>query len=284
MRTVLPFVVTLLGLASAVPSPRPESDHVVHESSRVAELTHWIETSRLDSNKVLPMRVGLNQQNLHRLEEMLMSVSHPDSPKYAQHFSPMEVVDTFAPSEETISAVTNWLVDSGFSRDRLRLSANKGWIHLNASTSEVENLLNTEYHVFTHPSGDTQIGEESCPYIHTSMIYSRFLGCYNYSLPKYLQQHVDFIHLNDRPVSSALQKRTGRRGLHSSSSIPKMIGSPGPITHSLQNCSGQITPDCVRALYKIDYTPCSTDNNSFGIGSLSCLDLVLRIFSMLLYS
>ena len=37
---------------------------------------------------------------------------------------------------------------------------NKGWIHLNASTYEVENLLNTEYHVYTHPSGDTQIGEK----------------------------------------------------------------------------------------------------------------------------
>jgi tripeptidyl-peptidase I len=166
MRSVLPYVVTLLGVASAVPSPR--SDHVVHES-RASELTHWIEAGRLDSNKVLPMRFGLAQQNLHRLEEMLMSVSHPESPKYAQHFTPMEVVDTFAPSEETISAVTNWLVDSGFSRDRPRLSANKGWIHLNASTSEVENLLNTEYHVYTHPSGDTQIGEE-CPYVHIKQI------------------------------------------------------------------------------------------------------------------
>jgi tripeptidyl-peptidase I len=80
----------------------------------------------------------------------------------------MEIIDTFAPtsSQETmISVVTNWLVDSGFSRDRLRLSANKGWIHLNASTSEVENLLNAEYHVYVHPSGDTQIGEE-CPFAH----------------------------------------------------------------------------------------------------------------------
>ena len=94
-----------------------------------------------------------------------MSVSHPESPKYAQHFTPMEVINAFAPSEETISAVTNWLVDSGFFRDQLRLSPNKGWIHMNASTSEVENLLNTEYHVYTHPSGDTQIGEE-CPYVH----------------------------------------------------------------------------------------------------------------------
>ena len=157
MRSVLAFVVILLGVAFAVPSPR--SDYVVHET-RAIESIHWAKTSRLDSNRVLPIRFGLAQQNLHRLEEMLMSVSHPESPKYAQHFTPMEVVDTFAPSEETISAVTNWLVDSGFSRDRLRLSTNKGWIYVNASTSEVENLLNTEYHVYTHPSGDTRIGEE----------------------------------------------------------------------------------------------------------------------------
>ena len=156
MRSVLPFVVTLLGVAFAAPSPR--SAHVVHET-RALEPVHWVKAGRLDPDKMLPMRFGLAQQNLHKIEEMLMSVSHPDSPRYAQHFTPMEVIDTFAPSEETISAVTNWLIDAGFSRDRLRLSSNRGWIHLNASTSEVENLLNAEYHVYTHPSGDTQIGE-----------------------------------------------------------------------------------------------------------------------------
>ena len=166
MRPFFSFFVTLLGIASAAPSPR--SDYVVHET-RVSEPTHWTKTGRLESNKVLPMRFGLIQQNLHRLEEMLMSVSHPESPNYGQHFTPMEVVDTFAPSEETVSAVTNWLVDSGFSHDRLRLSANKGWIHLNASTSEVENLLNTEYHLYSHPSGDTQIGEE-CPYFYLTIL------------------------------------------------------------------------------------------------------------------
>ena len=166
MRSILSIVVTLLGVAFAVPSP--SSDHVVHEI-RAAEPIHWAKTGRLDSNRVLPMRFGLVQQNLHRLEEMLMSVSHPKSPKYAQHFTPMEVIDTFAPSEETISAVTNWLVDSGFSRDRLRLSPNKGWIYVNASTSEVENLLNTEYHLYSHPSGDTQIGEE-CPYFYLTIL------------------------------------------------------------------------------------------------------------------
>jgi tripeptidyl-peptidase-1 len=164
MRSVLSFVVLLLGVASALPSTRSDNvGHQFHETS--LEPAHWTKAGRLDSNKTLPMRFGLVQQNLHRLEEMLMSVSHPDSPNYGQHFTPKEVIDTFAPSEKTISAVTDWLVDSGFSRDRLRLSASKGWIHLNASTSEVENLLNTECHVYTHPSGDTQPGEER-PYIH----------------------------------------------------------------------------------------------------------------------
>ena len=161
MRSVLPFVVTLLRVASAVPSA--PSNLVVHETRM--EHMHWARTDRLDSNVMLPMRFGLTQQNLHRLEEMLMSVSHPDSPRYAQHYTHMEVIDAFAPSEETISAVTNWLVDSGISRDRLRLSANKAWIHLNASTSEVENLLDTEYHIYAHHSGHTQIGEEY-PYVH----------------------------------------------------------------------------------------------------------------------
>ena len=156
LSTLLP--VFLAVYAAAVPSPR--ANHVVHER-RAAEPLDWILSRRLESNKVLPMRFGLAQQNMHRLEELLLEVSHPESPKYGQHFTPAEVVETFSPSLETISAVTNWLVDSGFSRDRLRLSANRGWIHVNATTAEVEDLLNTEYHVYNHPSGDEQLGEFS---------------------------------------------------------------------------------------------------------------------------
>ncbi|KAF8817086.1 subtilisin-like protein [Phlegmacium glaucopus] len=269
MRSVLPFVVTLLGVAFAVPSPR--SSHVVHET-RAAQPIHWVNTGRLDSNRILPMRFGLVQQNLHRIEEMLMSVSHPESPKYAQHFTPMEVVDIFAPSEETISAVTNWLIDAGFSRDRLRLSPNKGWIHVDASTSEVEDLLKTEYHVYAHPSGDTQI------------------GCHNYSLPSHIREHVDLIkptvHFNHRPAPNALSKRAGRLGQPSTGSGPKKSSKSVRITPSLENCDQFITLDCLRALYNINYTPRSTHKNTFGIVEFTPqaflgpdLDLFFRNFS-----
>lgn len=155
-RATVLFLAALASTTLAIPSPR--STHVLHEK-RAMEPVDWMKTSRLDSDRILPMRFGLSQQNLHLVEEMLASVSHPESPKYGQHYSAAEIVETFKPSDETIEAVTTWLTDAGISRDRLRLSINKGWIHVNASTAEVEELLKTEYHVYTHPSGAQQIGD-----------------------------------------------------------------------------------------------------------------------------
>lgn len=151
----LSLFASLLGVAAAVSSRR--SPVVLHET-RATEPLGWVPVGRLDPNKVLPMRFGLAQRNLDRVEELLMAVSHPESPNYGKHYTPAEIVDTFAPSDETITVVTKWLIDSGFAPDRLRLSANKGWISIEATTFEVEDLLNAEYHVYNHTSGDQQFG------------------------------------------------------------------------------------------------------------------------------
>ena len=149
-------------LVAAAPSKNGVT-HVVHEK-RAAQPLDWVQSRRLEAHKVLPMRFGLTQQNMHRLEELLLEVSHPESEKYGQHYTAAQVVDTFAPSEDAIAAVTNWLVESGFSRDRLRLSVNKAWIQVNATTAEVEELLKAEYHVYSHPeTGDEQFGNCICP-------------------------------------------------------------------------------------------------------------------------
>ena len=148
-----------LSLAAAVAAlPTKRADLVVHER-RAAEPLDWVRARRPPADAVLPMRFGLSQQNLHRLEELLMSVSHPASASYGKHFSPEDVVDIFAPSDETVARVTEWLVDAGIARERLRMSASRGWIELNATVAEAETLLDTEYHVYTHPSGAEQLSE-----------------------------------------------------------------------------------------------------------------------------
>jgi tripeptidyl-peptidase-1 len=156
MRCSIPLVLALAGAAYAAPSARHA--HILHEK-RAIEPMDWTRSRRLDPTHVLPMRFGLVQQNIDKLEELLEVVSSPHSPKFGQHYTAKEIVDTFAPHKDTISTVTDWLLSSGIASERLRLSADKGWIHLNATASEAESLLKAEYHVYTHSeSGVEQIG------------------------------------------------------------------------------------------------------------------------------
>lgn len=153
MRLLLLHVLAISAFALGAPS-RPRN-LVIHER-RAAEPVVWARSRRLEAHKVLPLRIGLKQQNMHELEELLMSVAHPESPTYGQHWSPEQVASHFAPSEASISGVKSWLSDTGFHPDRIRISPSKGWIEVNATVAEVEDLLDAEYYVYTHPSGYEQ--------------------------------------------------------------------------------------------------------------------------------
>ncbi|KAJ7595053.1 subtilisin-like protein [Mycena floridula] len=229
------------------------ADHVVHEQRNVdPALTGWMLSRRADPLKVLPLRIGLKQQNMDTLEDFLMSVSHPDSAEYGQHWSPEKVVETFAPAPSTISAVKEWLIGSGFSPERVRLTANKGWITVNATVAETERLIEAEYHVYNHTSGVEQI------------------GCHSYSIPSHLGKHIDIIkptvHFNHRPNPKLNVKRAGGLGNPSISTGPKKSPSTFALPSKLDtaNCDKVITLDCLRALYSIDYTLVSK-KNSYGI-------------------
>ena len=47
---------------------------------------------------------------------------------------------------------------------------------------------------------------------------------------------------------------------------PKTTGNISTILSRLENCDEMITPNCLRALYDLNYTPLSTKRNTFGIG------------------
>lgn len=146
-------IASLLTLCQAIPAGLVH--HIVHERRAVDPL-EWVQDRRLEADKVIPLRIGLSQSNLHRIEELLAAVAHPESEQYGQHMTPDEVVQMFAPSDETVDAVKNWLAGAGFGGDRLKVSANKAWLQLDATVEEAEALLKTEYHVFTHSESGVQ--------------------------------------------------------------------------------------------------------------------------------
>jgi len=68
------LLATLLAVAAAKPVPET---HAVHEKRDVAHrftTSRWVKRDRLEKDTVLPVRVGLKQQNLHNGAEWLMDV------------------------------------------------------------------------------------------------------------------------------------------------------------------------------------------------------------------
>lgn len=64
---------------------------------------------------------------------------------------------------------------------------------------------------------------------------------------------------------------TSKAGIQSHLRQGKTLAKDVTIGPSLENCDTMITPDCLRALYSVNYTPVATDKNTYGIGMLSKL-------------
>ena len=264
-------IVALLSLAALVVAEPRLSPHIVHERrSFNPEKRGWRLARRLEPATVLPVKIGLTQNNLDTIEDVLLAVSHPESPEYGKHWTAGRIVEHFAPSRDTVEAVVEWLGQSGISRDRLRLSSSKGWIQVNATVSEVEDLLKTEYHVWEDDEGGERI------------------GCHEYSIPEHVAPHVDLIkptvHMGARVTPKKYQKRI-TKPLEERITQPDLINNPvklgspssfngpktngrkvdGSTTLGLADCDEFITPICLQTLYNVHYKPVATHKNTFGV-------------------
>ncbi|KAL2065941.1 hypothetical protein VTL71DRAFT_3611 [Oculimacula yallundae] len=251
-------------------SPITATSHVVHER-RDNPPAKWVRHSRLNATTVIPVRIGLAQQNLHLAEDFMNQVSHPESKHYGKHWSPQKVVDMFAPSVESIDGVQKWLEASGIDLRRVRMSQSRNWITFNATTMEAERLLKTEYHLYKHPAGHDHV------------------ACKQYSIPAHLTEHIDFVTPSvhfDKQLGNP--KRIVRhesllppplRHLNKRQAVPPhgILGMPGDATNlkqgavvsnalmTLENCDTMITPACLQALYNMPPGSTSMPNNTLGV-------------------
>lgn len=240
------------------------------------------------------MRFALAQSNLDKADDFLMDVSHPESPNFGKHWTAKQVAETFAPSQESIDAVTAWLKNSGIAPERIKKSQSMGWLTLDATVSEAENLLKTKFFLYKH-----------------SLTGKPHVGCSEYSIPEYVQPHVDFItptvHFDTKipqakPLpkrefdKARLEERTPVSATSTASASASVVGTAavgapvqsnaavdvitnpnsgflpkkGPqinidnILAELQNCNKFIVPDCLRALYRFPPNFAAKPKNSFG--------------------
>ncbi|KAF8132082.1 peptidase S8/S53 domain-containing protein [Boletus edulis] len=247
---LLPFVLLSLGLAAS--SDPILSRWIVHER-RSHIPSGWSLARRHDASAVVPLRFALAQSNVENIEEYLYDVSHPSSPNYGKHWSAAKVASTFAPSRDSVDAVRDWLIESGIESHRITLSASGGWLELETTVREAEDLLHTSYNVYGHETG------------------VKHVACESYHLPEHLVPHVDFVtptvhfdaKLSKRSDGSLPLKSVGQP---SSGNGPKTVAQVLDMTAlgQLATCDKYTTPLCLRALYNFWYTPTSK-KNTYGI-------------------
>ncbi|KIK97958.1 hypothetical protein PAXRUDRAFT_135153 [Paxillus rubicundulus Ve08.2h10] len=243
---ILPFVLLSLGLAAnADPTSTP---WVLHEQ-RSHIPPGWARARKHDASAAIPLRFALVQPNIDNIEEYLYDVSHPDSPNYGKHWTAGQVATTFGPSQQSVDAVRDWLLENGIESHRVKISPSRGWLQFEATVKEAEDLLHTTYNVYGHDTG------------------AEHVACESYHLPEHLVHHVDFVTPTVH-FDAKLSQRSGgsmRVGQPGSGNGPKTTGVVSNWINQLEDCDKHITPICLRALYGLIYEPLSGDKNSYGI-------------------
>ena len=88
--TVLAIVGGFAAQALAAPAPVP---YVLHEK-RELQTDKWTRNLdvKLNRDAVIPISIGLTQRNLENGYDLLMDVSHPESPNFGKHWSMEKVI------------------------------------------------------------------------------------------------------------------------------------------------------------------------------------------------
>lgn len=186
----------------------------------------------------------------------------------------------FAPAQQAVDGVRDWLESSGIEPHRISQSANKQWIQFDAEVSEAEHLLKTKYYHYEHiPTGNMHV------------------ACDEYHVPEHLTNHIDYVtpglkllgggrasngrHLNGR--RSLMEKRGFRTKANHAFSPPifgknvseiladlGLANTSTPATN-LSTCDSMVVPECIMAMYNISRGDKAAAGNELGIFEVSPL-------------
>jgi tripeptidyl-peptidase-1 len=169
-----------------------------------------------------------------------------------------EVIDLFAPTNESVEAVTEWLIGAGVKPGAISRSANKQWLRFDVRVSEAERLLHTTYHVYEHSGSGI-----------------RNIACTAYHVPRHVQEHIDYITPGIKllsagydPTREAFSRRRRRKRQTYTNDIAHVETDDADDIALLRNpgsCAASTTPHCVRAQYGIPNGTRATPGNELGV-------------------
>ncbi|KAI1170146.1 tripeptidyl-peptidase [Nemania sp. FL0916] len=197
----------------------------------------WTQVRSAGLDEPITLRIALPQQHADALEQAVIDMSTPGHANYGKHLSRLELRSYTAPTESAVSSVVDWLSSSS-----IKPLVNNDWVTFSTTVEKANELLNTTFAWYQYEKGG-----------------SPKLRTLDYSVPDDVAGNVDLI----QPTT-----RFGQLGAKKSTIFDMHILGPadeeakiGSVDAQAATCNtAQITPACLKSLYKINYTPPKTGN------------------------
>ncbi|KAJ7259168.1 peptidase S8/S53 domain-containing protein [Mycena haematopus] len=232
-----------MGLLRALPllllskSVLSSTTTVLHES--LSHVPSGFEVRGVPSpTQEIELLVAIAQSNIAGLAKVVDAVSVPSSPSYGHYLTAAEVAEYVKPTNESVSAVTDWLTPNVAS---LKPFSPAGDImKVTLTVEQAETIFTTRFNTFAYAANGQQT-----------------IRALNYSLPSALQQHILFVHpiiSFTPPLQRSAQNTVYKRKV--------------PLTRrqSLIPCEDVSRPYCIQQFYGIPNTTISgSTTNSIGV-------------------
>ena len=204
----------------------------------------WEEVSPPALDKLIKLSIGLQSENFEHFERTVHQISDPDHPRYGRHLSSEEAKALLKPRQEASDSVKRWLSEAGVPETQIREDGQ--WIHVRTTVDHAENLLSTRFGVFTRDE-------------------EHVVRTLEYSVPEEVRHHI--VSIQPTTFFHAFKKhRNMERSIFNDNPENKRGegGSYGNV--NLNQCKTQLTPACIRKIYKIpsDY-PKADKKSLYGI-------------------
>ncbi|CCM03028.1 uncharacterized protein FIBRA_05145 [Fibroporia radiculosa] len=216
-------------------------------------------TGPASPDTVLDLQLALVSSDPDGLIEKLYDVITLSSANYGQYLSTDESNYFLAPTQESMTAVNEWLAENGITSTTIGSVGN--WLSISIPVSQANAIFDADFSVFTYESS----GAES-------------IRTLSYSIPSSLKDHLDLVH----PTVTFVPPRT---------QLPfntvKLATVPSPAATPSACDNGYVDPACLQSLYSIPTTPATETSNYLVVAgyddqypSASDLELFLQYFRM----
>ncbi|KAI0437752.1 subtilisin-like protein [Xylaria telfairii] len=195
----------------------------------------WTKLRNAAGDQLIKLRIALEQPNLDQFEKTLYDISSPQHVLYGRHLSREEVQELVKPTEKSTGVVLNWLRSAGVDD----IEEDGEWVNFKTTVSKAADLLGAKFGVYSH------VGT-----------VKESIRTLSYSVPEEIRSHITMIQPTTRFGQIRPQNIQASHVIEQSE-LPNLLQEAAEIPTQQLNatfCNSTMTPECLRALYKVGST------------------------------